>query len=279
MFILEGPYISNFIEKTIIENEFPIIDTPFLKSRNRYLEFNLLSEQNAIAILENGADILYSNSENVIEWIETNLQKTDYPAFIQLFKNKVQFREVIQSLFPDFYFDKVQFQELNKIDLSNIPFPVVLKPSVGFFSLGVYTIENTDEWTQTLLKLDDELKFIKSLYPLTVVNTDEFIIESYISGKEFAVDCYFNEQGEAVILNILEHQFSSSKDVSDRLYFTSKQIITQLHDKTLAFLNRLSQLTGLKNFPLHLEMRVTSSGEIIPIEGNPMRFGGWCTHG
>jgi hypothetical protein len=24
-------------------------------------------------------------------------------------------------------------------------------------------------------------------------------------------------------------------------------------------------------------MRVTSDNEIIPIEGNPMRFGGWCT--
>ncbi|MDP2089074.1 MAG: ATP-grasp domain-containing protein [Flavobacteriaceae bacterium] len=277
MFILEGPYISDFIEQTIIENDFQVIDTPFLKGRNRYQEFNLMAENEAVSILEKGNDILYSNSENVIDWVENNLQNTCYPAFIQLFKNKINFREVIQSLYPNFYFKKIRLEEMKNSDLTSIPFPVVIKPSVGFFSLGVYTIENASEWLPILKKLEEELKYIQSLYPVEVLNTDTFIIEKYIDGKEYAVDCYFNQNGEAVILNILEHQFSSSKDVSDRLYFTSKEIIENLHDKTLAFLNQLSELTGLKNFPLHLEMRLTSSDEIIPIEGNPMRFGGWCT--
>lgn len=277
MFILEGPYISDFIENTIINHQFKIIDTPFLRTRNNYQKFNLVSENEAVSILEKGDDILYSNSENVIDWVEKHLQNTKFPSFIQLFKNKVKFREVIHELFPDFYFRKIQFNQLDQIELNSIPFPVVLKPSVGFFSLGVYTVENETEWQQTLQKLNKELIYIQKFYPLAVVNTDEFILESYITGKEYAVDCYFNAEGEAVILNILEHQFSSSKDVSDRLYFTSKQIIEELHDKTLSFLNKVSLLTGLKNFPLHLEMRVTLSGEIIPIEGNPMRFGGWCT--
>ena len=39
----------------------------------------------------------------------------------------------------------------------------------------------------------------------------------------------------------------------------------------------LAKLAGLKNFPLHTEVRVNEKGEIIPIEVNPMRFGGWCT--
>lgn len=277
MFILEGPYISNYIENTIIKNNFQVIDTLFLKSSKRYHEFNLISENEAISVLEKGTDILYSNSENVIEWVENNLQNTNYPAFINLFKNKADFREVIKKLYPDFYFQKIEINSLKNMDYKLIPFPVVLKPTIGFFSLGVYTIENDLEWLPTIQKLEDEMKFINSLYPLTVVNTATFIIEKYIEGKEYAVDCYFNKEGEAIILNILEHQFSSSKDVSDRLYFTSKKIMELLHDKTLVFLNQLSELTGLKNFPLHLEMRVTSDHEIIPIEVNPMRFGGWCT--
>jgi hypothetical protein len=277
MFILEGPYISDFIEQTIIENDFLVIDTPFLKSRKRYQEFKLIAENEAIIQLENRKDILYSNSENVIEWVEKNLQNTQYPAFIKLFKNKVNFREVIQSLYPNFYFQQIEMGDLKNVDILSIPFPIVIKPSVGFFSLGVYTIDNSAEWLPTIKKLEEELKYIQSLYPVEVVNTNTFIIEKYIEGKEYAVDCYFNQEGEPVILNILEHQFSSAKDVSDRLYYTSKAIIENLHDKTLLFLNRLSQLTGLKNFPLHLEMRVTSDNEIIPIEGNPMRFGGWCT--
>lgn len=277
MFILEGPYISDFIEDTLIRNRFKVIDTPFIKTRAKYFDFNLISESEAIHQLENNNDSLYSNSENAIDWVEQHLQLTKYPAFISLFKDKTKFREVISSLYPEFYNKKVQFNALQNLDVHTIPFPIVLKPAVGFFSLGVYTIDSPDEWDTVLEKLTNELQSIQKLYPKSVVNTETFLIESYIKGKEYAVDCYFNETGEAVILNILEHQFSSNKDVSDRLYFTSQEIIYKLHTKTLQFLNELSELTQLKNFPLHLEMRVTADGSIIPIEGNPMRFGGWCT--
>ena len=32
----------------------------------------------------------------------------------------------------------------------------------------------------------------------------------------------------------------------------------------------------MRNFPIHLEVRVTGTGDIIPIEANPLRFAGWC---
>ena len=43
------------------------------------------------------------------------------------------------------------------------------------------------------------------------------------------------------------------------------------------FLNTLGKLVNLKNFPFHVEVRIDKNGTIIPIEVNPMRFGGWCT--
>ncbi len=33
----------------------------------------------------------------------------------------------------------------------------------------------------------------------------------------------------------------------------------------------------MSNFPAHVEIRRTDEGEIVPIEVNPLRFGGWCT--
>ena len=35
----------------------------------------------------------------------------------------------------------------------------------------------------------------------------------------------------------------------------------------------------MKNFPLHIEVRIDKEGVIRPIEINPQRFGGWCTTG
>ncbi len=39
----------------------------------------------------------------------------------------------------------------------------------------------------------------------------------------------------------------------------------------------IGKATGISNFPVHVEVRVDKSGNVIPIEVNPMRFAGWCT--
>ena len=33
----------------------------------------------------------------------------------------------------------------------------------------------------------------------------------------------------------------------------------------------------MKNIPVHVEVRLKPDQQIIPIEVNPLRFGGWCT--
>ena len=42
-------------------------------------------------------------------------------------------------------------------------------------------------------------------------------------------------------------------------------------------LREIGQMKNVRNFPLHIEMRVKEDGTIVPIEVNPMRFAGWCT--
>jgi len=77
----------------------------------------------------------------------------------------------------------------------------------------------------------------------------------------------------------MHHIFSSDKDVSDRVYSTSKEIIEKHQSKIEAFLKIIGEKAQLKNFPMHVEIRVDSNNNIIPIEINPLRFGGWCTTG
>ena len=77
--------------------------------------------------------------------------------------------------------------------------------------------------------------------------------------------------------DIITHRFASQEDVSDRIYYTSKEIIEQYEEPFKLFLKKMNSKLGLAQFPMHLELRV--SGEnIIPIEVNPMRFAGLsCT--
>ena len=73
-----------------------------------------------------------------------------------------------------------------------------------------------DEWDGVLHTIGDEMEAVKALYPLEVLDTTRFIIETCVEGEEFAIDAYYDGAGDVVLLNVLQHLFSSAEDVSDR---------------------------------------------------------------
>ena len=278
MIILDKPYISEFLLKTLEINRIPVIHNIVASEYVPDRSLNLLSE-NEVVKLFNGAEypLLYTNSENAISWIETNLQHTTLPGKIQLFKNKVLFRDLVHDLFPAYFYKGVSVAALESLDVSGFPLPFIVKPSVGFFSLGVYKVERVEDWAETVKSILKEIELIKDLYPPEVLHTGEFIIEECIEGDEFAIDCYFNKDGKPVVLNIMKHIFSSGTDVNDRVYITSKEIIENYRNSITDFLAEIGQRAALSNFPAHVEVRISENGIVAPIEVNPLRFGGWCS--
>jgi hypothetical protein len=133
------------------------------------------------------------------------------------------------------------------------------------------------EWDHVVQEILDSSRDAQELYPKEVVDASTLIIEECIPGDEFALDVYFDTAGDAVILSILEHVFASRDDVGDRVYTTSKKIIEDNLDEFTRFVNQIGELAGVRVFPAHIELRRTPEGELIPIEINPLRFGGWCT--
>ena len=274
MILIDHPYISDFLLRTIKENNFEIVSTQEARSLIRDDAMNWISEHEAKHKLLNTANpLLYTNSENSLKWIFDNLKGTDLPDQIKLFKDKFKFRELIQDIFPDFIFRKIKIDEIQSLDIDALKLPFVIKPSLGFFSIGVQIIHTKSDWhfAQKKLTYDN----LKSIYPKEVMDASTFIIEEYIEGEEFAIDAYFNNEGGVVVLNIMHHVFSSRTDVSDRLYSTSQNIIRSYKESIEKFLSPIGDKAGLKNFPLHLEVRIDERGTIRPIEINPLRFGGW----
>jgi len=280
MILIGKPYVSDFLIKTIKENNFQLVATAEAKELISDNTLNWISETTATTIIKkNPNHLIYSNSENTISWIENNLSATNRPAQIQIFKNKIKLRELLKDIYPNYFFKGVKYEDLDAISIHDLPFPFIIKPAIGFFSLGVHKVDEPSEWNEVLTKIKAEIEHIKGFYPTEVLNTHNFIIEECIEGEEYAIDCYYNNEGEAVILNIMHHIFSSGKDVSDRVYSTSKEIITSNLETVQNLVNIIGEKTDLKNFPIHIEVRIDKKGTIIPIEVNPMRFGGWCTTG
>ena len=278
MFFVDKPYVSDFFKMTVRDNAIPIVGTEIAGKSGLYSGTKVMTEDRAIELAHKSDNpIIYTTSENSIGWIAKHLAFSPLPGKIALFKNKLKFRELTQSIFPNFYFKEVCIEDLKKIQFNQLPLPFIIKPSVGFFSMGVYKVSNFEEWINTIDSINAEIDQIKDLYPGEVLDTSSFIIEQCINGEEFAVDAYYNPMGEPVILNILKHTFSSDTDVSDRVYTSSKEIIESNLEEFTEFAEKIGTLAGVKIFPVHIELRRDIDGTLLPIEVNPMRFGGWCT--
>lgn len=277
MIILNKPYVSDLLINTINNNQIEVLENDFLKENNLKVNRTISTERASIELNAKDYPLIYSNSENSIDWISKYLNQTELPQKINLFKDKVKFRELLKDLYPEFYFKQVTLEEINDLDVTNIPKPFVIKPSVGFFSLGVYIVNTNDDWQTIQAQLGHEIEKVKGMYPEAVMDASKFIIEQAIFGDEYAIDVYFNKNGEPVVCGIMKHLFASAEDTSDRVYFTSKEIIESKLDEFSQFANEIGKRANLKNFPMHMEVRVDANGTVNPIEINPMRFGGWST--
>ena len=278
MFLVDKPYVSDFFKKTVRDNKIPVVATESASQLDLYDATQLINESRAIEMVREGINIpIYTTSENAIGWIAENLSFSDLPEKIELFKDKLKFRQLTKAIFPDFYFRGVNLNQLKDLQFDELPLPFIIKPSIGFMSMGVYKVANYEEWDAAIASITAEIEQVKGLYPDSVLDTNSFIIEQCINGEEFAVDVYYNSAGEAVVLGILKHVFSSDADVSDRVYVSSKDIIEKNLAEFTEFAASIGRLAKVKNFPVHIELRRDSDGSVLPIEVNPMRFGGWCT--
>lgn len=278
MIIAELPYVSEFLMDTICNMGFPAVQTEntstIFKGRSPKL---FKADQVVAKFKEEPNSKIFTNSENSINWVFNNLQFTDLPRQIDLFKDKVKFRQFMAEWHPNYFFQEIDFMDLEKIDISNFPSSFIIKPSIGFFSMGVYRVSHHDEWPGIVARIQNEIEAVKSIYPVEVFDHKSFIAEEIIIGTEYAFDAYFTSEGEPVITGVYKHPFSSGTDVSDRVYLTSESIVMDNIEPFTNWLKKVGKKAKLHDFPLHVEVRVGEHGVINPIEVNPLRFGGFCT--
>lgn len=274
MIIFDEPFVSDVLLKTAVEKGYPVLDNAMARSLGN-AGLNLLSPEKFAERFKD-KQMLYTNSENAISWINENLAFADIVEKTDIFKNKVKFRDMLSGMYPDFYYKEVLFDDIAHLSAKDLKFPFVIKPSVGFFSLGVYYVEDEAAWKTIRPRIIEDTEKIKGYYPEDVLNSHGFIIEEVIDGTEYAIDAYYNDNGEPVILDVLKHYFAGAEDVSDRVYMTSVKIVRETSAKVKKFLESLGRLTLIKNYPFHIELRIDKNGNVVPIEVNPLRFAGWC---
>lgn len=273
MFILDPPYVSEELKQYIADRKIPVLKN---KTAQEVLDPEtcvLISEAQFKQLFSEGKRI-YTCSENSLDWVIRNINDASLKTNIERMKNKVLFRDLLSPAYPDFFYRKASLPELADLNPSTLPYPFILKPQAGFFSIGVYSVMNEDDWKHALSELESKASGWKSLFPESVVST-EFILEQYIYGEEIAIDAYYDDKGEAVILNIMKHHLDDMADVGDRLYYTGKSVIKTYLEPLTQWFTEANRFFDIKDFPFHAAVRI-DNGHIVPIEFNPLRFAGWC---
>lgn len=273
--ILDKSLISALLEDALVTCGVSVLKVGRV-SFSREEEISFVDEDQCASQRANGlVPNIYMVSESVLPFVYKYLPQRPL-EITRTFKNKHEFRKATSLLYPSFHFKSIKLSDAGPVQTDDLRFPLIIKPSIGFASVGISTIKNTEELKSTLVKLKKECGHLQVTYQEHVVSLDEFLIEDYIAGDEYAVDAYFDSDGNPIILNILKHPFTNDGDVGDRVYFTSKNIIADCHEPVLRELKAVGEIFNLKKYQMHIEFRV-QNGRFIPIEINPLRFTGLCS--
>ncbi|MBO6026809.1 MAG: ATP-grasp domain-containing protein [Bacteroidales bacterium] len=277
MIILEKPYVSAPLVAYLEEKQIPVLHNDMAEVLTQQgHQLNLLNDQQFVAKYLQTKK-LYAVSENALVWLYAQLPESELVKKVKILKDKAEFRRICQQIYPDFYYKEVEMKALRSLNPVDLPLPLVLKPSVGFLSVGVYIVRSKEEWQDALDDIDHNFAKQCAVFPETVVRSEMFVLEQFIEGEEYAVDAYYDADGKPNIINIFHHIFKDETDVSDRLYCMSKQIFETNYPAFNQFCIDLNSVLQLKNFPMHVEFRVDEhTGKAIPIEVNPLRFAGMC---
>ncbi|MCI8468706.1 MAG: ATP-grasp domain-containing protein [Eggerthellaceae bacterium] len=285
MIILDEPFTSAPLAQWLIESQHPVLANAYSRALSARAQageglpegaapgaLNLVGEDEAARRLDAGERV-YTNSENALAWILDHSSNAGLTDAIRLFKDKAALREKLAPLAPGLFFATLTRRDLDAVNVDDLPLPVVLKPAVGFCSMGVYVIEERDDWAAAVADIARHEDEWHARYPDSVVGSDVYLVEGYLTGTEYALDAYFDEEGRAHVLNVLRHDFAGPEDTSDRMYLTDAAIVADLAPRFTAWLDEVNTLVGARSIPVHVEVRVDGDA-IVPIEFNPLRFAG-----
>jgi len=268
--ILGKNYVSKFLlqsSRDLSIDTFSEDETKINLDDKSIFSINKLKEK----LLNNS--YFYVNSDDCAAHILELSNNSDLKKSINTFKDKYESRKLLKSMYPKYYFEKININNIHKYKFPDKK--IIIKPNKGFFGTGVRKIENERELKFKINESVDEVKENSKYFSDKILDKNNFIIEELIEGEEYAVDMYYDSSSKPVIINIYHHPYRDKSDTRNVLYYTNVEIMKRLIPKFEKIFSKIALKLKLQNFPLHAEFRETKNGMLIPIEVNPLRYGGF----
>lgn len=151
------------------------------------------------------------------------------------------------------------FDNIEEINLSNINFPVVVKPRDNSGSRGVILCQNIKSF---YLAVQEAFKY--------TIKTN-VLVEEFIDGKEYSVES-IHYNGESRIIQITEKRTTEFPYNVELGHIQPADITSEQKNEICKLINKISNILEFKNCASHTELKISSKGITI-IETSP-RLGG-----
>jgi hypothetical protein len=204
--------------------------------------------------------------ETIVSRMDARLRKNT----IESLKDKYIFRKTIASIYPEYQYHFVKASEIENLIITR---KSVIKPVKGVFSTAVRTIDIHTDLTNLAAELKTELSKNESIFSDGVLSKEDFLVEEYIEGEEYAVDMFYDAMGNPCIINICHHPIPENKAYLHIVYYFSQEVFDRIYQKAKHFFVELNKILNVTNLPMHCEFKLDDD-ELMPIEINPLRFGG-----
>lgn len=167
----------------------------------KFEPLQIIVEQNSKkleSVLKKNEKVAIISESSIVDILSHLPQNNPKRNAIELFKDKFLFRRLVKD--EDFNVQKINFQDISKIKIMN---KSVLKPLKGCFGTAVKIIDENTNFENIKKEIQKDIDKNGTLFSTDVLTSDEFIIEDFIEGEEYAVDMFYNNKGKPCIVNIL----------------------------------------------------------------------------
>jgi hypothetical protein len=191
---------------------------------------------------------------------------------IRNLRDKFAFRQLLSAEYPKIKFRRIRLSDLpNETNRSASTY--VLKPVKGCFGTGVRTITPGTNAPLLVREIQHELARNNNVLARLAADPEDFLIETFVHGEEYAVDMFYDEQAQPVITNIYHHPMPRNRAYLHMLYYSSREVFNLIYQPAMEFFAMLNDHLKVRAFPIHAEFKLNEGG-LVPVELNPLRFGG-----
>ncbi len=220
--------------------------------------------------IKNGDKVIIA-TETVLDEALNKLDDDGKKEMVSRLKNKVTCRQMLATIFPDFFFREIPVRDLPDIELTPGE-KYFVKPIKGYWGSAAFPVDAQTDRVGLMHEIEAQLAKRTNIFSEQVIAKDRLIVEEFLEGEEYAVDMFFDDSGQPVITNICHHPLPKKLDYLHVVYYTSYEVYRDLYPKFIGFFKALNKSLQAHSLPIHGEFKL-HKGQLTPIELNPLRFG------